>query len=166
MLELIRRKPTLGLSAWDEDFDRVDQFFDNFLRSFPMPTAALSLPSVNMYKSTNGDSLTIELQAPGFDQDDIQLNVANNVLEVQGERAHKEEKGDKDKDRQWLVRETNASFARRIVLPEGANTENITAELDKGILTVTVPLARAEARRIEIGASTKQKKLTAEAEAK
>jgi HSP20 family molecular chaperone IbpA len=61
------------------------------------------------------------------------------------------------------VRERNASFARRVVLPEGADADNISAELDKGLLKITVPVHRPEAKRIQIKAGSvgNSKKLTA-----
>jgi HSP20 family molecular chaperone IbpA len=64
------------------------------------------------------------------------------------------------------VRERNASFARRVVLPEGADADNISAELDKGLLKVTVPVHRPEAKRIQIkaGSGSNAKKLSAKAE--
>ena len=147
MFDLIRR-PTdaLGLSTFEE----IDKLVDNFWRSVGMPSSSFSLPSVDIY-SQDDKHMVVEMQAPGFDADDIELNVRNGVLEVRGEKTEKDERsGDK---RSYLVRERNASFARRVVLPEGADADNITAELDKGLLKVTVPVIRPEAKRIKIGSS-------------
>jgi HSP20 family protein len=88
------------------------------------------------------------MQAPGFERDDIEISVRNGVLEVRGERKEKEEH--KDSKRSYVVREQNSSFARRIVLPEGAESDNVAAELDNGVLKVTLPIHRPEAKRIEI----------------
>jgi HSP20 family protein len=54
----------------------------------------------------------------------------------------------KDGKKSYIVRESNASFVRRVVLPEGADADNISAELDKGLLKVTIPVNRPEAKRV------------------
>lgn len=159
-MDLIRRpSSTLGLSTFEE----MDKLFDNFWRSFNLPASSLSLPSLDIY-SEDDKHMVVEMQAPGFDQADIEISVRNGVLEIRGEKAQKEEQ--KDIKRSYMVRESTASFARRVVLPEGADADKISAELDKGLLRVTVPVQRPEAKRIEIAApqKTDAKKLTANTE--
>jgi HSP20 family protein len=160
MFDLTRRpSDTLGLSTFEE----MDKLFENFWRSVGLPTNQFSLPSVDIY-SKDDSHMVVEMQAPGFDTDDIELNVRSGVLEIRGEKTEKDK--EKDGKRTYLVRERNASFARRVVLPEGSDAENISAELDKGLLKVTVPVNRPEAKRIQIKAGSKgnAKKLTAKAE--
>jgi HSP20 family protein len=160
MFDLIRRpNDTLGLSTFEE----MDKLFDNLWRSAGLPTSQFSLPSVDIY-STDDSHMVVEMQAPGFETNDIDLNVRNGVLEIRGEKQEKEE--EKDRKRSYLVRERNASFARRVVLPEGADADNISAELDKGLLKITVPVNRPDAKQIRIkaGAGGTAKKLSAKAE--
>ena len=160
MFDLMRRpSTTLGLSTFEE----MDKLFDNFWRSFNLPATAFSLPSVDIYSEDEGH-MVVEMPAPGFDQDDIEISVRNGVLEIRGERTAKEEQ--KDKQRSYMVRESTASFARRVVLPEGADADKITAELDRGLLKVTVPVERPEAKRIQVGGpkATKAKKLSPKSE--
>lgn len=145
MVGLVRRSPTLGLSALT-DFDRL---FDDMFGSFHLPSTSLSLPSVDIY-SEDDNSMVVEMQAPGFDRDNIEISVNNGVLEIRGERTEKKEQG--DKKRSYMVRENSSSFARRIVLPDGADSEKIAAELDKGVLRVRIPVERTQAKRIEIAA--------------
>lgn len=157
MFDLIHRpNDTLGLSTFEE----MDKLFENLWRTVGLPSASFSLPSVDIY-STDESHMVVEMQAPGLDADDIELNVRNGVLEIKGERTEKEE--EKEGKKSYLVRERNASFARRVALPEGADADNITAELDKGLLKITVPVNRPEAKRIQIkaGSNQKAKKLTA-----
>jgi len=159
MLDLIRQpNDTLGLSTFEE----MDKLFDNLWRTAGLPATQFAMPSVDIY-STDDSHMVVEMQAPGFDTGDIELNVRNNVLEIRGEKQEKDEQ--KDDKRSYLVRERNASFARRIVLPEGADAENISAELDKGLLKVTVPVRRPAAKRIPIqGGNRSTKKLSAKSE--
>lgn len=160
MFDLIRRpNDTLGLSTFEE----MDKLFDNLSRSIGLPSRVFSLPSVDIY-SQDDKTMVVEMQAPGFDTDDIELNVRNGVLEIRGEKTDKQEQ--KDGKKSYMVRESNASFARRVVLPEGADADNISAELDKGLLKVGVPVNRPEAKRIQIkgGKGDSSKKLTANAD--
>lgn len=157
MMDIIRRpSSTLGLSTFEE----MDKLFDNFWRSVGFPTGAIGLPSLDIY-SEDDKHMVVEMQAPGFDEKDIEINVREGVLEIRGQKTEKQEDG--DRKRSYMVRESNASFARRVVLPEGADADNISAELDKGLLKVTVPVNRPEAKRILIkgGTGSNAKKLTA-----
>ena len=106
--------------------------------------------------------MVVEMHAPGFNEEDIDISVRNGILEIRGENSHTSEK--RDKKRSYMMRESHSSFARRVVLPEGANADNIAAELDKGVLRITVPVDRPEAKKIAIstGDKTKAKKLSSE----
>lgn len=158
MFDLMRRpNDTLGLSTFEE----MDKLFDNFWRTVGLPTSSFSLPSLDIY-SQDDNHMVVEMQAPGFDPRDIELNIRNDVLEIKGEKS---EKDNKDGKRSYLVREKNTSFARRVVLPEGADTEKIEAELDRGLLKITVPVNRPEAKRIQIkSGSGRAKKLVTKSE--
>ncbi|HUP26212.1 MAG TPA: Hsp20/alpha crystallin family protein [Candidatus Limnocylindrales bacterium] len=102
----------------------------------------------------------VELQVPGLEHKDININVRDNVLEITGQRTDREEH--KDKKRSYLVRESSTSFVRQVGLPRGADAENISAELDNGVLRVTISVERPEPKRIEIAAPKAKgaKKLT------
>jgi HSP20 family protein len=154
MFDLVHRpSSSLGLSTFEE----LDRLFDNFMKTSSLPLA-IGSPSVDIY-SEDDKHMVVEMQAPGFDKDDITINVREGVLEIRGETGTREEEG--DKKRNYLMRESRASFARRIVLPEGANTDNVAAELDKGVLKITVPVERPEAKRIEISGKSGKKEISA-----
>lgn len=144
MANIIKR-PTasLGLSAFEE----FDKLFDNLWRSPQGFNNMLRTPSLDIY-SEDDKHMVVEMQAPGFSHEDIDINVRNGVLEIRGETSSESE--EKGKKRSYVMRESHTSFARRVVLPEGANADSISAELDKGILKITVPVDRPEAKKIEI----------------
>lgn len=149
MLGLVSRNQPYGLSLFD-DFTNL---FQDMLQPFTQTKTGFSLPSLDIY-SEDDRNMIVEMQAPGFDRDDIEISTKNGVLEIRGERTEKEEQ--KDKKRSYMVRENSTSFYRRIALPEGADTEKIGAQLDRGVLRVTVPVERAEAKRIEIATPNKK----------
>lgn len=149
-MDLVRRPSgSLGLSTFEE----MDKLFDNFWRSAGLPSSTFTLPSVDIY-SEGEDRMIVEMQAPGFSTKDIEINARNGILEIRGEKIERNE--EKENKRNYMVRESNASFARRVVLPEGADSENISAELDNGVLKIAVPVNRPEAKRIEIKSAAKK----------
>ncbi|HET9721471.1 MAG TPA: Hsp20/alpha crystallin family protein [Candidatus Saccharimonadales bacterium] len=157
MFDLTRRPSSnLGLSTFEE----MDKLFDNFFRSAGLPTKAFNLPSVDIY-SEDDKHMVVEMPAPGFDVNDIDINIREGVLEIKGQITEKDEQ--KKDGRNYIVRESNASFARRVILPEGADADNIEAELDKGLLKIKVPVHRPEAKRVKVqaGKSSGAKKIAA-----
>lgn len=158
MANLIRRpSSSLGLSTFEE----FDKLFDALWQAPSSVSSMLRAPSIDIY-SEDDKHMVVEMHAPGFDQEDIDISVRNGILEIRGESSSSSEQ--KDKKRSYMMRESHSSFARRVVLPEGANAENIEAELDKGILKITVPVERPEAKKIAIsvGSGSKSKKLSSE----
>lgn len=154
MANIIRRpSSSLGLSALEE----FDKFFDDIWQVPKGFNNMFRTPSLDIY-SEDDKHMVVEMQAPGFNDDDIDISVRNGVLEVRGETSTKDEQH--GKKRSYMMRESRSSFARRVVLPEGANADNIAAELDKGVLKITVPVDRPEARKIEIAKPTNEKNLS------
>ncbi|XP_073298426.1 17.3 kDa class I heat shock protein-like [Primulina huaijiensis] len=74
---------------------------------------------------------------PGLKKEEVKVEVEEGVvLKISGERSReKEEKNDK-----WhRVERSSGKFLRRFRLPERAKVEEIKAEMENGVLTVTVP---------------------------
>jgi HSP20 family protein len=95
--------------------------------------------------------IEITAELPGLEEKDVQINIADNVLTVRGEK--KAEKEQKDKNYR-LVERSYGSFERSLELPEGVNADAIQASIDKGVLKVTVPKpAPAQSKKIEVKAA-------------
>ncbi len=82
------------------------------------------------------DQYLIHADLPGVEADDIEVTMERGILSIKGERRleHTEEKGD--------YRRTERSygmFHRRFTLPEGSDTDHITANRKDGVLEVTIP---------------------------
>ena len=88
----------------------------------------------------------LRAELPGLDPEkDVEVSVEGRTLTIHAER-HEEHKEPHHCEFRY------GSLSRSVTLPEGADTEHITAGYDKGILKVTVPLPKAEAesRRIQV----------------
>ena len=130
----------------------VDRLFDDFTRGFPaLSTGGADelLPNVDVTETDKQIEITAEL--PGLEEKDVQVNLADNVLTIRGEK--KAEKEEKDKSYR-LVERSYGSFVRSLELPEGVNADAIKASIDKGVLKVTVPKpAPAQVKKIDVKAA-------------
>lgn len=132
--------------------DQIDDMFNDFFRGSALGSMNHSVPSLDIY-SEDDKSMVVEVQAPGFEEKDLDINLQDGVLEIKGQRSNTEEEG--DKKRGYMIRESSSSFYRRVVLPEYVDESKVNAELDKGILKVTVPFAkRPEPKRIKIASKS------------
>lgn len=127
----------------------IDRLFEDFSRGFPTIAgngAIALMPSMDVTETDKEIEITAEL--PGLEEKDVQINVADNILTIRGEK--KAEKEQKDKNYR-LVERSYGSFERTLELPEGVNADAIKANISKGLLKVTVPKpAPAQAKKIEV----------------
>lgn len=129
----------------------VDRLFNDFTRGFPSLTAFGNnggnlLPSIDVAETDKEIEITAEL--PGLEEKDVQINVADNILTIRGEK--KAEKEEKDKNYR-LVERSYGSFERSLELPGGVNVDAISASIAKGVLKVTVPKpAVTQAKKVEV----------------
>jgi HSP20 family protein len=91
-------------------------------------------PAVDFTDTEKAYELTAEL--PGIDEKNIEVNVANGILSIKGEKQ--EDKEEKKKD--YYIRERNfGSFERSFQVPDGVDPDKIEAAFKKGVLTITLP---------------------------
>ena len=104
------------------------------------------MPAADIYE-TDGE-LVVELEVPGFDEKELEIEVRDHTLSVTGEREEKTERKEKALR---LSERLEKRFERRFELPTDVDSEHVTAEYTKGVLTVHVPKAAHEQpRKIEI----------------
>ena len=121
---------------WDDFFN--DKFF-NQLKS---TGSGESRPAVNISEDDKG--YTIELAVPGVAKDKFSLEIENDVLTLSSEQNEI-----KDEQKQnYLRREYNyQSFKRSFELPETIDQEQINANIDAGILTLSLPKKEEEIQK-------------------
>lgn len=141
MSNLVKWDPFAELTALQKQF-----FGDDWLS----PMRSVAIPTTDVF--TRDNSLVVEAHLPNFEQEDVNIEVENGALVISAERREKEE----DKDKRYVVRESSTSFYRRITLPRRADADKIEAQLNDGVLKVSVPLTPLpESKKIAI--STKKK---------
>ncbi len=96
-----------------------------------------TMPKMNVTESEK--NYEIELSVPGLSKEDLSLSVdSENNLVV--EMVKKEEKKEDKKDRHYLRHEfSSLQFKQMFSLPENVKRDAISAKVEHGILTVTLP---------------------------
>ena len=92
------------------------------------------LPAVDVYETD--DAYVVNAELPGMKKDDISIDVKDGILTVRGERRSETEVKEK---RYYRKERVFGSFQRSFSLPEGVESEKITAEFKNGMLTVSIP---------------------------
>ena len=100
-------------------------------------------PSTNVVRLENGYQL--RLAVPGVPKSNIQIQVVEGQLVVSATNPNQE------KEARFVRREFDYSnFKRSFTLHKNADTENLKASFENGILTIVIPNREPETRKIEI----------------
>jgi len=91
-------------------------------------------PAIDIVEKDKAFEVTAEL--PGLDAKDVDVQLANGMLTIKGEKQ--EEKEEKTKDR-YVSERRYGSFRRTLQVPGGVDAEKIEASYKSGVLTVTLP---------------------------
>lgn len=106
------------------------------------------MPAVDVTDAEEEIVLTAEM--PGLTRDDVQIEVEDDVLRIQGEKREQTDREEEDGKVRVSERRYGA-FARSFTLPATVEAEEIRAEMKNGVLTVRLPKTEAaRGRRIEI----------------
>jgi HSP20 family protein len=146
----------LGLSPfyWMREMTRE---MDRMFRGFAPVTEAWA-PAVDI-QQCNG-TLTVTAELPGLKKDEVKVEMTDEAIIIEGERK-REHKEDHEGYHRW--ERSYGHFYRLIPLPEGAKTDQVKAELNDGILTVSLPVpeVKKQVRQITIEEGAKSKPATA-----
>lgn len=108
--------------------------------------SVLEVPSMDLAETDS--QIEVKMDVPGFNPEEVNVEVQGNVLIVTGEK--KEEKEEKGKTFHRIERRTG-SIQRSVTLPCDVQQDKIAAECKNGVLTVTLPKAeQSKARKIPV----------------
>jgi HSP20 family protein len=104
------------------------------------------VPTTDIYETE--DALTVVMEMPGVEKKDIEINLENDVLRVEGRIDFSKYQGFEP-----LYTEYNIGhFARAFTLSRQIDRQQISAQLEDGVLRLTLKkAAEAMPRRIAIG---------------
>jgi len=152
-----RRAPATQDQSGVDPFFRLqremNRMFDEAFSGFGLPTAfgesisSVGAPRVDIRETDK--SYEIEAELPGVSEDEIDVELADNVLTLRGEKRF--ERDDEDKKGGYHVMERSyGSFARSIPFPFDVEADAVEAVFKNGVLKLSVP------KPAEIAAKTKK----------
>ncbi len=140
---LLARRNNNSVSNWLNSW-----FNDNFFDTDLMPRVNATAPAVNVKESAT--DYTIEVAVPGLKKDMVKMSVdKDGYLNISIE--NKAEKKEEKKEEHYLRREFSySSYSQSYALPENANQEKISAEVNDGVLKIEIPKVAKEEKKDDV----------------
>ncbi len=137
-----------------ESYPTFTNLFDEFFNLYnsennrTIPNRS-RIPSANIQELD--DKYRIELATPGFNKEDIEINIEDNLLTIKS----KEEKSKEVSNDNYTMKEfSTCRFSRSFTLPETIDRDKISARYENGILYLDlakkVEVQNKAAREIQI----------------
>jgi HSP20 family protein len=153
------------MSRWDWDWDgepfsrfrsAMGRLFSDFARAWPAmeewTSGTAEAPAVNLWEDEN--NVYAEAELPGLKMEDLEVCVRGQELMLRGGRTEAEESTESYQRRERAT----GPFRRSLELPVHVDADKISATLDEGVLTITLPKSpEARSRKIEVKRSTGKK---------
>jgi HSP20 family protein len=154
--DLVPRTKGQQLSTRQEPFDpfytlhrEMNRLFDDVFRGFgplgrvgsPLMEGQLGWPRIEL--SETDKTVTVSAELPGLSEKDVQVEIANGILSIRGEK--KAERSDESK---FVSERYYGSFERQIPL-EGVEEDKAQADFKNGVLTVTLPKSEQSTRDVK-----------------
>jgi HSP20 family protein len=132
--------------------DEVDRLFSRFFGDwgeFTTPSGGAAgrwWPEIDVVEGER--DITVRAEIPGLDPKDIDVSVTGNVLTISGEK--KEEK-EETRGSYYQAERRYGAFHRAVELPPGANPDQVTADYDKGVISIRIGKEeKAQPKRIPV----------------
>ena len=139
-----------GMIPFERGNDNFFDLFDSFERKF-FGNSNASLPDFRTDIRDAGDRYILEAELPGFQKEDIKLDLKDGILTISAQ--HSENKDEKDDKGQYIRRERRYGSFTRSFDVTGVDEEHITASYNNGVLELSLPKVVPvvpEAKRIAI----------------
>jgi HSP20 family protein len=125
----------------DNPFEEIERMFERMSEQFEgmqpkgLPEG-MGTGTVLVDVEDRGESFVVTADLPGFDREEIEVNLREDTLELSASRETAEETETDD----FVRRERRRSdVSRSVRLPEPVDVEGTTATHENGVLTVTLP---------------------------
>jgi HSP20 family protein len=124
--------------------DEIEQLFADLWQVFPFSRSLRRgyRPQVDVLRDDDPPALTIQVELPGVDPDDVKLIASPRALLIAGERRRP-----KDGGHYQQLEIDYGPFQRQITLSDDIDPDHATATYERGMLTIRLPLAPRPATR-------------------
>jgi len=139
----------MNLKRW-EPFEATDLMFNRFPGFIRFGGPQLGTGEYFQWSPATDISETdkeylIRAALPAVKKEDVRVTYENGVLTLSGERFQKEEQRDEKFHR---VESYYGNFSRSFALPDVIDEDAIKAESKDGVLTIHVPKAQSEVKKL------------------
>jgi HSP20 family protein len=138
--DLGRSDPGHAFLALHREMNRL---FDNILHSFEGGPFGKTMGWPSVEVSETDKEVTVTAELPGLEEKDVNVELANGVLSISGERKGETE----DKERRFSER-YYGRFERHIPVDD-VETDKVAASFKNGVLTVTLPKSPAAKEKVK-----------------
>lgn len=122
-------------------------FNDFFNDAWVTPKFRGNTPAINV--TEDNAEYKVEVAAPGMTRDDFKIALTHDG-EIVISLEKKTENKDENKERKYLRREFSYSkFEQRFALPDNVSKEGISALMNDGVLSITIPKKTPEQKAQE-----------------
>jgi HSP20 family protein len=133
-----------GLNALVDSLGINNFFGDDFYKNYfhnPYSNEENTTLSPKMNVKENDNSYLIDAEVPGFEKDEISVNLEENVLKIHGEKSKETESGTEN-SKSHRIEFHAQKFSRSYRLPKSVVKSKITANYKNGILSVEIPKSK------------------------
>jgi len=145
--------PFQFMKRFGEEMDRLFEDF-GFGRGWLTPAIergigeGLWAPQVEMFERDG--QLVVRADLPGLTKDDVNVEVNDDGITIEGERRSEQEE---NREGFYRSERSYGKFYRRLPLPEGVDAENANATFNNGVLEITMEAPKrtqTKARKLDI----------------
>jgi len=138
----------MSLMLWPRRLFDIETFFDEFFTEPFEYDIDLRFPRMDI-KDLN-DHYEVSLEVPGYDKNDIRIELQKNILTIKSEKEETREESNEDGTYIYKER-TYHNFCRSLRLPDNIKEDEIKATMQNGVLTIKIPKVEPEPKKtIEI----------------
>lgn len=130
------------MSKLRKDMDRMLERVMGEFRPFSTPGFAVRRPSYDLVETDK--ELILRAEIPGVNPDDIEIDITDNILTIEGEI--RQDTVNEDENHHWIERRYG-TFSRSIPIPRRIILSKVKATYNKGVLKVVMPKYSGEEKR-------------------
>jgi HSP20 family protein len=117
----------------------LDRLFEDAVTSDPWGGARRSAIPIDLWETD--EAFMLQASLPGLSAEDIHITIIDNQVTLRAEVKADESIADD----QYVLRERRYGLlAREVILPTSVNSDEVEAEYEQGVLTLTMPKAEEE----------------------
>ena len=130
---------------FDDRFDRLIE------RAFGRERQTPWMPAMDVYETE--DKLVVTVELPGLRAEDVEVQVEDSTLTVNGKREFSSEVNEEHYHR---IERRYGAFSRAVTLPPQVDPGRVDARFEDGVLTIEVAKAeKAKPKKIQVRAKAK-----------